>query len=65
MDSDAAQLTSVVTALDDLTARVVAAADRYRGDRRDDVAGDLYEVERALRTASRRLAKTVRDLRGA
>jgi hypothetical protein len=63
MDSDAAQLTSVVTALDDLTSRVVEAADRYRGERRDDIAGDLYEVERALRTASRRLSKTVRDLR--
>jgi hypothetical protein len=64
MDSEAAQLTSVVTALDDLTSRVVEAADRYRRERRDDVAGDLYEVERAMRTASRRLSKTVRDLRG-
>jgi hypothetical protein len=63
MDSDAAQLSSVVTALDDLTSRVVEAADRCRQDRRDDVAGDLYEVERALRTASRRLTKVVRDLR--
>ncbi|MGH9119450.1 MAG: hypothetical protein ACRD0A_16720 [Acidimicrobiales bacterium] len=61
MDADAAQLSSVATALDDLTARVVEAADRLR--RRDDnVAADLDEVERALRAASRRLATTVRTL---
>ncbi|MGH9243023.1 MAG: hypothetical protein ACRD29_01645 [Acidimicrobiales bacterium] len=62
MDSDAAQLASVSTALDELTARVVDAADRYQKARRDDVATDLYEVERALKAASRRLSKTLREL---
>lgn len=62
MESDAAQLASVATALDELTARVVDTADRYRQARRDDVAADLYEVERTLRTAGRRLAATIRTL---
>lgn len=62
MDADAAQLSSVATALDDLTTRVVEAADRLRIGGNDEVAADLYEVERALRSASRRLATTVRTL---
>jgi hypothetical protein len=64
MDSDAAQLASVATALEDLTARVVDAADRLREAHRDDQAADLYEVERALRAASRRLATVLRRLGG-
>jgi hypothetical protein len=64
MDSDAAQLASVVTALEELTARVVEAADRLRAAHRDDQAADLYEVERALQNASRRLDAAVRRLGG-
>ncbi|CAN5163718.1 hypothetical protein BH18ACT4_BH18ACT4_02180 [soil metagenome] len=62
MDSDRADLSSVATALDDLTTRVTEVADRYNGTARDDLAADLYEVERALRTAARRLARVVSDL---
>ena len=60
--SDAAQLSSVATALDDLTARVAETADRLRRSRDDTVAADLDEVERSLRAASRRLATTLRTL---
>ena len=42
-------------------ARVTAAADDLpEGD--DDVAADLYEVERSLRTGARRLATVLRRL---
>ena len=62
MTEHGAQLSSVATALDELTERVTAAADAYRGTEQEDVAGDLYEVERSLRTAGRRLETVVRRL---
>lgn len=64
MESDRAELSALATSLDDLTTRVTAVADRYQGstDRRD-VADGLYEVERSLRTASRKLERIVRSMR--
>ena len=61
--SAAPQLSSVATSLDELTERVTAIADELAGTERGDVAATLYEVERALLTASRRLEKVVDDLR--
>lgn len=58
--SDAAVLSSIATALEELTARVTAVADHYAASPEESVATDLYDVERALRAANRRLAK-VRD----
>jgi hypothetical protein len=55
--SEAAQLSSINSALDELTSRVAAVAERYDGTPRADLAADLYDVERALRAATRRLAK--------
>jgi len=55
MPLDAAQLSSLSTALDELTTRIVSLADDYQGSPREDVASDLYEVERSLLAASRRL----------
>ena len=52
-----AQLSSMATVLEELAERVTALADRYSGTERDDVAHDLYAVERALNEARRRLAK--------
>jgi hypothetical protein len=63
MDGDGAAMASVVTALAELTARVTAVADRYAGTPAEDIATDLYEVERSLRAASRRLSRTVDRLR--
>jgi len=54
-----AELSSLATALDDLTARVTAIADGLSGSARDDVAVELYEVERALDGARRRLARVL------
>jgi len=59
MSSSAAELSSLATALDELTRRVTAIADRYAGASRDDLATALYQVERALVGASRSLAKVV------
>jgi len=55
MPLDAAALSSLSTALDDLTARVTTMADGFQGSPREDVAADLYEVERNLQAAARRL----------
>jgi hypothetical protein len=55
MPLDAAQLSSISTALDELTTRIVSLADGYQESPREDIAADLYEVERNLQAATRRL----------
>ena len=55
MPLDAAALSSISTALDDLTLRITSLADDYQTSPREDVAADLYEVERNLNAAARRL----------
>lgn len=57
------QLSSVSTALEELTDRVSALAETLSGSDRDDVAASLFEIERSLRTAGRRLDQLVSDLR--
>lgn len=59
MDSAAAELSSVSSALDDLTRRVASIAEAYQAAARDDMAGDLFTVEGMLDTARRRLEKVV------
>jgi Mg2+ and Co2+ transporter CorA len=60
MSLDSAQLSSLSTALDDLAKRITELAEQYQGSPREDVAADLYEVERHLVAATRRL-KALRD----
>ena len=55
MPLDTAQLSALSTALEDITRRVTDMADEYQGSPREDVAADLYEVERHLVAATRRL----------
>lgn len=55
MELDAAQLSALSTSLDELTNRVTALADGLRESPREDVAADLFDVERNLRSAARRL----------
>jgi hypothetical protein len=57
------QLSSASTVLQELTARISGLADEAAEDRREDVANALYEVERSLRTAQRRLAKVAGEAR--
>ena len=63
MDGERAQLSSVATGLDDLVERVGDTAKRLHEATRDDLAADLYEVERSLEAARRRLNTVLRDLR--
>ena len=62
MHQDHAELSSVAHTLDELTTRVTATADRAQARNDEVLAADLYEVERALRAADRRLRSTVTRL---
>jgi hypothetical protein len=55
IDIDTAQLSSLSSALDDLARRVTEVAEQCQGSPRADLAAELYEVERHLVTAARRL----------
>lgn len=46
----------------DLVERVSEVARRYEGTDREDIAFELYEVERGLRGATRRLDRLTRSL---
>ena len=59
MSVPTAELSSLATALDELTGRVTAMANDLSGSPRDDVAVELFEVERSLVGARRRLARIV------
>jgi len=54
-----AELSSVSTSLEELVGRITRIAESLSGDDRDVVGPDLFEVERALRGARRRLARIV------
>lgn len=60
MDRDQAELASAATTLEDLTARITATAERLLAAGDEAAAADLFDVERALRNASRRLSGVVR-----
>lgn len=62
MELDAAHLSSLSSALDDLTGRITTLADGYQTSPREDVAADLYEVERHLQAANRRLRTLLNKL---
>lgn len=59
MDAAAAELSSITSALDELTRRVGSIAEGYNRARREDVASDLFAVEGILESARRRLDKVV------
>lgn len=56
------QLSSVHSSLTELTHRVVELAESQSGSSRDDVAAALFEVERSLNTANRRLERLLNEL---
>jgi hypothetical protein len=62
MNSDAAELSSLTTVVADVAARVGKLAENRSDDPDDPLVGRLYEIERALITAERRLRSTSRDL---
>lgn len=57
-----ADLTSVLSTLDQVLERLEEAANAVDGAQREDLLVDLYEVERYLHSASRRLTRTVSGL---
>ncbi|MAW72429.1 MAG: hypothetical protein VX823_04045 [Actinomycetota bacterium] len=57
-----AELSSLQTAIRELSERITAAADELVGTSDEDVAIDLYEVERSLRTAQRRIVRAAEGL---
>ncbi len=60
--NEAPQLSSISSALSELTDRLSAIAETLTGTEREDVAVALYEVERSLVTGSRRLDEVLRSL---
>ena len=54
-----AELSSVATRLHELVTRVGDIADGLGGAEKDDVGPELFEVERALRSAERRLNRVL------
>jgi hypothetical protein len=62
MDSDAAELSSVMSVVGDVARRVGDIAHRRGADPDYPLAGRLHEIERSLVTASRRLRAVVKDL---
>ena len=60
--ADGAELSSLSSVIRDLVERVAEVARRYEGTDREDVSFELYEVERGLRGATRRLDRLTRSL---
>ena len=57
-----AELSSLETAIREMSERITLAADELVGTKEEDVALDLYEVERSLKTAQRRIARAADGL---
>ncbi len=51
------ELSSLASTLDELTRRVTALAEQARASEQDDMASELFGVERALTGALRRLGR--------
>jgi hypothetical protein len=62
MPPASAELSSLATALDELTRRVTAHADAANAAKEDDTARELFAIERALTSANRRLARLAKTL---
>jgi hypothetical protein len=60
MDTQRAQLAPLATALEELTRRITVLAESYGGSNDDQVSTELYEIERSLQQAARRLDRLVR-----
>jgi len=63
MAASVAELSSLATALEDLTRRVTAHADAASHAKDEDMAKELFAIERALMGASRRLTRLTTALR--
>jgi len=57
MPASSAELSSIATALDELSRRVTAHADAADQANDEETARELFAIERALSSANRRLAR--------
>ena len=62
--SDAAELSSITSALEDLAGRITSIAERRDDDPDDPVSAGLFEVDRSLRNAVRQLERARNRLGG-
>jgi hypothetical protein len=62
MVASAAELSSLATALDELSRRVTAHADAADVAKDEETARELFAIERSLNSANRRLAKLSMNL---
>ena len=62
MSMHRASLDSAAATIDDLVIRVTMVADHFETEGEEGLANDLYEVERSLQAAARRLHHVVREL---
>jgi hypothetical protein len=60
-NSAIAELSSVGAQLEELTRRVLSTAREFDAEGGEHVAHELYEVERSLRTATRRLQRAQKE----
>jgi len=63
VNEERARLLSLATSLDDITTRITETAESRAALGDDATASDLWEVERTLRNANRRLARVIATLR--
>jgi hypothetical protein len=63
VDTERAELSSASTTLDDLVSRVAGTAEALHRQGEEALAHDLFEVERSLRAAQRRLGGVVGRMR--
>jgi hypothetical protein len=57
MSASSAELSSMAAALEELGRRIEELAQHYQDDRREDLAGELFEAERGVSSAVRRLGR--------
>jgi len=62
MPASSAELSSLATALDELTRRVTAHAEAADTAKDEDTARELFAIERALNSANRRLTRLAATL---
>ena len=59
MSTSGAELSSLLTQLEELTARITTIADAFQTNKRENLAGDLYQVERSLKAGVRTLSRVI------
>jgi hypothetical protein len=57
MAATAAELSSLATALDEITRRISDHAEAADAEKDEEVASELFAIERSLTSANRRLAR--------